>query len=67
MTASLTTKRRPAVLSARRATGQVAARASMIEVARPFGGVGQQILAACGSLRSTTMPIAPAASAKARI
>ena len=52
MTASLPAERRPAVSHARRATGQVAAVASMIEEDRPFGEVAQQILAARGSLDS---------------
>ena len=50
-TASLA-ERRPAVSHARRATGQVAALASMIEEDRPFSEVAQQILAARGSLDS---------------
>lgn len=54
MTASIASlaKRRPAVSHARRATGQVAALASMIEEDRPFSEVAQQILAARGSIDS---------------
>lgn len=52
MTASHPVERRPAVSHARRATGQVAAVASMIEEDRPFSEVAQQILAARGSLDS---------------
>lgn len=52
MTRSLPADRRPAVSHARRATGQVAAVAAMIQEDRPFSEVAQQILAARGSLDS---------------
>jgi DNA-binding FrmR family transcriptional regulator len=52
MTAVFQNERKPAVRHARRATGQMAAIASMIEDDRPFSEVAQQLLAARGSLDS---------------